>query len=178
MPHKPNRLTILLDRYCPPTTNEAYRAVHWSSLRKARKECCKRIYIACLEQHRGVPKVTGPVAVRVTRLRGKGQRELEMENLHLILKPILDALRASKMIVQKGRKYTVGGLGIIEDDTPALCKRFVRDRKNPSGVLQTLIEIRPLPLEKPPHVPTTARANTTNAPRRRPRRAEGLGRSP
>jgi hypothetical protein len=133
-----DRWELTIPGYFPPSLNRTQMA-HWSSVRRHKKRALEMVHIYGL-QAGGLPRFTGPVKVTVTRLWGKRQRAWDIDNLYGAVKPLVDALRAEHRNTMG--KIVQGGLGVIEDDDPAMLELVVEQRRNPdSDELATQITI-------------------------------------
>ena len=105
---------------------------HWGE----RARCTRLIrgqvaLLAASERTRGgVPKATGRRAVELVLLRGKGERLLDPDNLVAACKPVIDALRDSRWLL---------------DDRASLLDLRVDQRRDASGpaVVVTVGEVVP-----------------------------------
>jgi hypothetical protein len=123
--------TLLIPDYFPPSLNHVAMA-HWSKVRKHKKAAIERVHIYGLAAG-GLPRFVGPVAIRITRLYGKGQRRLDLDNLFGAVKPLVDALRDAKTTRNHRGTAKQGGLGIIADDDPKSMTLIVDQERNPDG---------------------------------------------
>ncbi len=142
----PDVWRLVIPDYFPPTLNDVAMA-HWSKVRKHKAKALHLVTVYALATG-GIPRFEGPVSLTITRLWGKRQRAMDIDNLYGSVKPLVDALRAQKKAGGRrdrgvGRQ---GGLGVIPDDAGSLTLT-VHQRKNdgkwgvPADDLATLITI-------------------------------------
>ncbi len=103
----------------------------WYIVRKNKKKALDLLHIYAL-QSGGLPKFKGKVNVTITRLWGKRQRAMDIENLYGAVKPLIDAMREPKKAGGRldRKRGQQGGLGIIEDDDPESMGLTVHQQKN------------------------------------------------
>lgn len=107
---------VLIPGYFPASLNKTHYA-HWTKVRKHKAAAAAGLAHACYRGG-GYPRFIGPVAVKIWRIMGKGQRAWDAENLVGGLKPLLDSMRARKVMRNQHRICSQGGLGIFQDDDP------------------------------------------------------------
>jgi hypothetical protein len=92
---------------------------------------------------RPLPEFTRPVRLQITRLWGKRQRAMDLDNLYGSCKHLIDALKRPK---GRSRK----GLSVILDDDPSHIFLTVDQIKDEDGLRQVKIRITPY---DPPDLP-------------------------
>lgn len=110
---------LVLYDYSTPSLNTVAHA-HWRSVRKHKGQARDRLMIACIQQYGRVPQFIGPVKLKVTRFYAGRKRRMDHENYVGGLKPLIDAMRASKRHANQQTKAkgggSEGGIGIFGDD--------------------------------------------------------------
>lgn len=115
---------LLIPDFFPPSLNRT-QDKHWIRRHKRKTSTAEQLLIYA-KKAGGVPQFSGPVRVSIYRLWGKRQRALDEENLVGAVKTLRDVMRVRK---RSGKGWS-GVLGIIEDDSPKICKLRVRQRRN------------------------------------------------
>ena len=85
---------------------------------------------------RPLPEFTQPVRLEITRLWGKRQRAMDLDNLYGSCKHLIDALKRPK---GRSRK----GLSVILDDDPSHIFLTVSQIKDENGLRQVRVKITP-----------------------------------
>lgn len=93
--------------------------------------------LATLKMAHRIPTATGKRMVTVERLWGAGQRAYDYDNLVAGAKPLVDAMKPSKVY----RARVVSGAALIIDDSPAHVTVTYTQERAPDGVPATRITI-------------------------------------
>lgn len=132
------RITIYVPDYCPPSLNRR-QGRHWSRSRKDKQRALDHLWARFHEQHGGVPQFAGPVRLRIIRIIGHRCRPWDEDNLAAAMKPVIDALR-------RRTAHHHGGLGVFEDDSPAMLTLEIEQRK--PLVTSTVVALEELGLDR------------------------------
>lgn len=127
-PAASSTVIILLTHYFPPSLNRVGN--HWIYKKNEKKRAMDQLWAACHQQYGTVPRFTGPVQVKIVRLWGYRQRELDEDNINGAVKPLIDAMRERRRAGGNSKNNVQGGLGIIENDSPKFLSLTIEQYKH------------------------------------------------